>query len=37
MPSAPAPTPPLLAAQQLAFSRNDEPVFGPLDFELHAG
>lgn len=30
-------SPPLLAARQLAFSRNDEPVFGPLDFELHAG
>ena len=29
--------PPLLAAQGLAFSRNDEPVFGPLDFAVDAG
>ena len=29
--------PPLLAAQGLAFSRNDEPVFGPLDFHIDAG
>ncbi len=28
--------PPLLACRGLAFSRNDEPVFGPLDFELGA-
>jgi heme exporter protein A len=28
---------PLLEASQLAFARNDEPVFGPLDFVLHAG
>jgi heme exporter protein A len=27
---------PLLEARGLAFSRNDEPVFGPLDFVLHA-
>ncbi|MBU6246905.1 MAG: cytochrome c biogenesis heme-transporting ATPase CcmA [Xanthomonadaceae bacterium] len=29
--------PPLLAAASLSFLRQDEPVFGPLDFELHAG
>ncbi len=29
--------PPLLHARGLAFARNDEPVFGPLDFTLHAG
>ncbi|MBN8728462.1 MAG: heme ABC exporter ATP-binding protein CcmA [Xanthomonadales bacterium] len=29
--------PPLLEARGLAFARNDEPVFGPLDFALHAG
>jgi heme exporter protein A len=28
---------PMLEASQLAFARNDEPVFGPLDFVLHAG
>ena len=28
---------PLLAAHGLAFSRNDEPVFGPLDFTVAAG
>lgn len=28
---------PLLAAIQLCFLRNDEPVFVPLDFEVHAG
>lgn len=28
---------PLLAANALAFARNDEPIFGPLDFALHAG
>ena len=28
---------PLLAAHGLAFSRNDEPVFGPLDFSVAAG
>jgi heme exporter protein A len=28
---------PLLFARGLAFARNDEPVFGPLDFELAAG
>ncbi|PKM07156.1 MAG: heme ABC transporter ATP-binding protein CcmA [Gammaproteobacteria bacterium HGW-Gammaproteobacteria-5] len=30
-------TPPLLQAHQLAFARNDEPVFGPLDFHVAAG
>ncbi|MEO7199437.1 MAG: heme ABC exporter ATP-binding protein CcmA [Dokdonella sp.] len=30
-------TTPLLEARGLAFARNDEPVFGPLDFALHAG
>ena len=34
-PSAPAA--PLLSAHRLAFSRNDEPVFGPLDFSLGSG
>ena len=29
--------PPLLAARGLAFSRNDEPVFGPLGFAVDAG
>ncbi len=29
--------PALLQAQSLAFARNDEPVFGPLDFTLRAG
>lgn len=28
---------PLLEARGLAFARNDEPVFGPIDFTLHAG
>lgn len=28
---------PLLQARRLAFLRNDEPVFGPLDFDLHPG
>ena len=31
------PFPPLLAVHGLAFSRNDEPVFGPLDFSVAAG
>jgi heme exporter protein A len=36
---APAPTAPapLLQARGLAFARNEEPVFGPLDFRLDAG
>lgn len=29
--------PPLLSVQALAFSRNEEPVFGPLDFQVDAG
>jgi len=29
--------PPLLQARGLAYARNDEPIFGPLDFALHAG
>ena len=28
---------PLLAAHGLAFARNEEPVFGPLDFAVDAG
>ena len=28
--------PPLLAARGLVFARNDEPVFGPIDFEVGA-
>ena len=31
------PSPPLLAARGLTFCRNDEPVFGPLDFSVAAG
>jgi len=30
-------TAPLLQARALAFARNEEPIFGPLDFALHAG
>lgn len=33
----PHPTPPLLQARGLRFARNDEPVFGPLDFAVDAG
>jgi len=29
--------PSLLQARALAYARNDEPIFGPLDFALHAG
>ncbi|MGY0504128.1 heme ABC exporter ATP-binding protein CcmA [Luteimonas sp. e5] len=29
--------PPLLAVHGLAFSRNEEPLFGPLDFHIEAG
>lgn len=29
--------PPLLAAHALAFTRNEEPVFGPVDFHVDAG
>lgn len=32
-----APSAPLLSAHRLAFSRNDERVFGPLDFSLGRG
>jgi len=28
---------PLLQARALGFARNEEPIFGPLDFSLHAG
>ena len=28
---------PLLAARGLGFDRDDRPVFGPLDFDVHAG
>ncbi|WP_093136823.1 heme ABC exporter ATP-binding protein CcmA [Pseudoxanthomonas sp. GM95] len=31
------PRPPLLSVEGLAFSRNEEPVFGPLDFHVDAG
>ena len=31
------PSPPLLAVRGLSFSRNEEPLFGPLDFEVEAG
>jgi len=37
MTDSPPPFPPLLAVHGLAFSRNDEPVFGPLDFNVAAG
>ncbi len=41
MPPAMDPSPPrsapLLQARGLSFARNDEPVFGPLDFVLEAG
>ena len=37
MTTFPANAAPLLSAHRLAFSRNDEPVFGPLDFSLGAG
>jgi len=30
-------SPPLLQARALAYARNDEPVFGPLDFALQPG
>lgn len=32
-----ASTAPLLEARRLSFHRQDEPVFAPLDFRLHAG
>lgn len=34
---APATSPPLLAVQGLGFARNDDPIFGPLDFHVGAG
>ena len=37
MTDAAPPHPPLLAARGLTFSRNDEPVFGPLEFAVDAG
>ena len=37
MTTPPAPAAPLLSAHRLAFSRSDEPVFGPLDFSLGPG
>lgn len=33
----PAPAAPLIAARALAFSRNEVPVFGPLDFAVYPG
>jgi heme exporter protein A len=35
--TAAAPATPLLEARALRFHRQDEPVFGPLDFSLHPG
>ncbi len=37
MTSAHAPGTPLLQARGLCFARNEEPIFGPLDFQLAAG
>lgn len=37
MTSSPDSSLPLLAARGLAFTRNDEPVFGPLDFVVGVG
>ncbi|MBP6749054.1 MAG: heme ABC exporter ATP-binding protein CcmA, partial [Xanthomonadaceae bacterium] len=37
MTDATASAPPLLGARGLRFARNDEPVFGPLDFAVDAG
>lgn len=37
MKPATAPAAPLLSAHRLAFARNDEPVFGPLDFSVDRG
>ena len=37
MPEPATPSPPLLSARSLRFTRNDMPVFGPLDFEVAAG
>jgi len=33
----PLPAPALLSARGLAFARNEQPVFGPLDFDVDAG
>ena len=37
MPGTAPGAPPLLAVRGLAFARNEEPVFGPLDFVVDAG
>ena len=37
MPESPSPTPPLLSARALRFTRSDAPVFGPIDFDVAAG
>ena len=37
MPESLLPAPPLLSAKALRFTRNDMPVFGPIDFEVAAG
>ncbi|TDK19951.1 heme ABC exporter ATP-binding protein CcmA [Luteimonas aestuarii] len=37
MPNPPAADTPLLTVRGLCFARNDAPVFGPLDFAVHAG
>lgn len=37
MDTQPNTAPPLLQARGLRFARNDEPVFGPLDFSVDAG
>lgn len=37
MTAAPAPAAPLLRACALTLARNDETIFGPLDFELNGG
>jgi heme exporter protein A len=37
MESVPHESPPLLQARGLTFSRNEEAIFGPLDFSLHPG
>jgi heme exporter protein A len=37
MPEFEPPHPPLLSARGLTFARNEQPVFGPLDFSVDAG
>ncbi|MEN1957202.1 heme ABC exporter ATP-binding protein CcmA [Luteimonas changyuni] len=37
MPPAASPAPALLSAQALRFTRNEMPVFGPVDFEVGTG